>query len=220
RGGPSPAVVACTVALDPHDTRFHVLRDEVERGFLVLGAPCGHASDQDDHEDRKRQQAFRYHAPPPRLGRPVPHRMDVDLFAAGHSNLPFIAGPIRVRTPPEALGLELGAAASAVDRVPTGRGFSSSLDTPPVRLDAKPLSDRCPNPNQPITRSVWTGNATLARNHVGGPTDPLTTIAAADSGRKGTPSLIQRAQAGDAAAFEALVRPRLDRCFRIAWAVL
>src|SRR4029078_391048 len=82
------------------------------------------------------------------------------------------------------------------------------------------LSHRCPNPNEPIPRSVWTGNATLARNHVGGPTDPLSTIAVADSGRTVDLSLIQRAQAGDAAAFEALVRPRLDRCFRIAWAIL
>jgi RNA polymerase sigma-70 factor, ECF subfamily len=48
----------------------------------------------------------------------------------------------------------------------------------------------------------------------------LSTIAVADSGRTVDVSLIQRAQAGDAAAFEALVRPRLDRCFRIAWAVL
>jgi len=48
----------------------------------------------------------------------------------------------------------------------------------------------------------------------------LSTIAVADSGRTVDLSLIQRAQAGDAAAFEALVRPRLDRCFRIAWAIL
>jgi RNA polymerase sigma-70 factor (ECF subfamily) len=32
--------------------------------------------------------------------------------------------------------------------------------------------------------------------------------------------LVLRARAGDAAAFETLVRPRLDRCFRLAWSIL
>ena len=32
--------------------------------------------------------------------------------------------------------------------------------------------------------------------------------------------LVLRARSGDALAFEALVRPRLDRCFRLAWSIL
>ncbi|HEX7347929.1 MAG TPA: sigma-70 family RNA polymerase sigma factor [Candidatus Limnocylindrales bacterium] len=32
--------------------------------------------------------------------------------------------------------------------------------------------------------------------------------------------LVLRARAGDATAFETLVRPRLDRCFRLAWSIL
>lgn len=33
-------------------------------------------------------------------------------------------------------------------------------------------------------------------------------------------ALVLRARAGDAAAFETLVRPRFDRCFRLAWSIL
>ena len=32
--------------------------------------------------------------------------------------------------------------------------------------------------------------------------------------------LVLRARSGDALAFESLVRPRLDRCFRLAWSIL
>lgn len=33
-------------------------------------------------------------------------------------------------------------------------------------------------------------------------------------------ALVRRARGGDVAAFEALVAPRLDRCFRLAWSIL
>lgn len=33
-------------------------------------------------------------------------------------------------------------------------------------------------------------------------------------------ALVARARSGDAAAFETLVAPRLDRCFRLAWSIL
>ena len=32
--------------------------------------------------------------------------------------------------------------------------------------------------------------------------------------------VVQRAQAGDAAAFERLVATRVDRCYRLAWSIL
>lgn len=47
------------------------------------------------------------------------------------------------------------------------------------------------------------------------------TIAAAE--REGASldiALVGRARSGDAEAFEALVAPRLDRCFRLAWSIL
>jgi RNA polymerase sigma-70 factor (ECF subfamily) len=47
------------------------------------------------------------------------------------------------------------------------------------------------------------------------------TIATAEQGVASLDiALVARARSGDAAAFEALVMPRLDRCFRLAWSIL
>ena len=47
------------------------------------------------------------------------------------------------------------------------------------------------------------------------------TIAAAEqAGASLDIALVGRARSGDAAAFEALIAPRLDRCFRLAWSIL
>jgi len=47
------------------------------------------------------------------------------------------------------------------------------------------------------------------------------TIAAAERGGASVDiALVRRARSGDAAAFEELVTPRLDRCFRLAWSIL
>jgi RNA polymerase sigma-70 factor, ECF subfamily len=44
--------------------------------------------------------------------------------------------------------------------------------------------------------------------------------AAANGATSADDALVQRARAGDAAAFELLVDTRIDRCYRIAWSIL
>jgi RNA polymerase sigma-70 factor (ECF subfamily) len=48
--------------------------------------------------------------------------------------------------------------------------------------------------------------------------DAVTT--AANAATSGDDALVRRARTGDAAAFEALVDPRIDRCYRLAWSIL
>ncbi len=130
-------VMTRAVAFDAHDTRCHLFRYEAG-GDVLLGlcAACDRSSHQDGYEDGDRQRVLPHQAPVPRLGRAVPRRTGHGSFVGGHPNLPFHCGPILVKTPPDAFWLKFGAAGSAVDRLPTGRASSSSLDIPPVRLDA------------------------------------------------------------------------------------
>jgi RNA polymerase sigma-70 factor, ECF subfamily len=48
--------------------------------------------------------------------------------------------------------------------------------------------------------------------------DAVTT--AANAATSGDDALVRRARTGDAAAFEALVDARIDRCYRLAWSIL
>jgi RNA polymerase sigma-70 factor (ECF subfamily) len=48
--------------------------------------------------------------------------------------------------------------------------------------------------------------------------DAVTT--AANAATSGDHALVRRARTGDAAAFEALVDARIDRCYRLAWSIL
>ena len=48
--------------------------------------------------------------------------------------------------------------------------------------------------------------------------DGVTT--AANGAASGDDALVRRARSGDAAAFEALVDTRIDRCYRLAWSIL
>jgi RNA polymerase sigma-70 factor, ECF subfamily len=49
----------------------------------------------------------------------------------------------------------------------------------------------------------------------------LRTVAAVQgTGASGDDALVRRARAGDVGAFEALLAPRLDRCYRLAWTIL
>ena len=47
-----------------------------------------------------------------------------------------------------------------------------------------------------------------------------TTALAESDGTATDAGLVMRARDGDTAAFEILIAPRLDRCFRLAWSIL
>lgn len=48
----------------------------------------------------------------------------------------------------------------------------------------------------------------------------MVVVAEAEQGASSDDALVRRAQAGDSVAFDDLVSARLDRCYRLAWAVL
>jgi RNA polymerase sigma-70 factor (ECF subfamily) len=47
-----------------------------------------------------------------------------------------------------------------------------------------------------------------------------TAHAARDAAMSPSEALVRRARLGDAAAFDALIAPRIDRCYRLAWSIL